>query len=54
MLHTTNNDEAAAVFRDEVLQTFPGNESYMDHLSLSVACHIGQGGSGRYLYYQNH
>ena len=39
----TNNDEAAAVFRDEVLQTFPGNESYMDHLSLSVACHIGPG-----------
>lgn len=39
----TNNDEAAYAFRDEVLNNFPGNESYVDHLSLSVACHIGPG-----------
>lgn len=39
----TNNNAAALDFREEVLGQFPGCESYVDHLSLSVACHIGPG-----------
>ncbi len=37
----TNNEEAALSFREEVEKEFPGYEIYVDHLSLSVACHIG-------------
>ena len=39
----TNNETAALSFREEVAQAFPGREIYVDHLSLSVSCHIGPG-----------
>ncbi len=39
----TNNEEAALSFREEVAHAFPGHEIYVDHLSLSVSCHIGPG-----------
>ena len=39
----TGNLEEAEKFRDEILNTFPGYEIWMDPLSLSVSCHIGQG-----------
>lgn len=39
----TNNIEAAEVFRDEVNEIFPEHDIYIDHLSLSVSCHIGPG-----------
>lgn len=37
------NQEAAEDFQKEALASFPGAESHMDPLSLSVACHIGPG-----------
>ena len=37
------NQEAAEDFQKEALVSFPGAESHMDPLSLSVACHIGPG-----------
>ena len=39
----TDNIEAARDFQREVLEIFPGAESHIDSLSLSVACHIGPG-----------
>lgn len=39
----TGNLEEAEEFREEILNTFPGYEIWMDPLSLSVSCHIGQG-----------
>ncbi len=39
----TNNEDAALSFREEVAQAFPGRDIYVDHLSLSVSCHIGPG-----------
>lgn len=39
----TNNEEAAFEFRRELEELFPGAEVYVDHLSLSVSCHIGPG-----------
>ncbi len=40
----TNNDEEAERFRAEVEEAFPGYKvGYADPLSLSVACHIGDG-----------
>jgi len=39
----TENTEAAEVLRGELAQALPGHEIYLDHLSLSVACHIGPG-----------
>lgn len=39
----TNNLEAAEAFRDEVNAVFPNHDIYIDHLSLSVSCHIGPG-----------
>lgn len=39
----TGNLEEAEKFREEILNTFPGYEIWMDPLSLSVSCHIGQG-----------
>lgn len=39
----TANDEAAAAFAEEIRDLFPGYPLYVDHLSLSVACHIGPG-----------
>lgn len=40
--HTANSD-AALAFRQEVESAFPGHQVDIDHLSLSVACHIGPG-----------
>lgn len=39
----TANEEAAKVYRDEILEQFPGYDIHIDPLSLSVACHIGPG-----------
>lgn len=41
----TNNIEEANRFKEEVQQAFPEyqGEIYVDHLSLSVSCHIGPG-----------
>lgn len=40
----TNNQEAAAELREELKEAVPGYEDiYIDHLSLSVSCHIGPG-----------
>lgn len=40
--YTKNIDEAQA-FVKELEEEFPGFDIYMDHLSLSVSCHIGPG-----------
>lgn len=40
--YTKNEDEAKA-FVQELEEEFPGFQIYMDHLSLSVSCHIGPG-----------
>lgn len=39
----TDNLAAAEEFREEVKAIYPGHDIYIDHLSLSVACHIGPG-----------
>lgn len=40
----TNNEEEALKFRDEVEAAFPGYKvRFVDPLSLSVSCHIGDG-----------
>lgn len=39
----TENLEAAEEFKKEVQALYPGVDVYLDHLSLSVACHIGPG-----------
>ena len=41
----TNNLLEAQNFKEEVLKAFPEytGEIYIDHLSLSVSCHIGAG-----------
>lgn len=39
----TDNLEAALEFQKEVQALYPGVDLYTDHLSLSVACHIGPG-----------
>jgi len=39
----TDNLAAAEEFRDEVKAIYPEHDIYIDHLSLSVACHIGPG-----------
>ncbi len=39
----TANDEAAEIFKNEILEVFPGYDIHIDPLSLSVACHIGPG-----------
>ena len=39
----TQNEEAILDFQKEVLAHFPGAESHVDPLSLSVSCHIGPG-----------
>ena len=41
----TNNLQEALNFKEEVLKAFPEytGEIYVDHLSLSVSCHIGEG-----------
>jgi DegV family protein with EDD domain len=39
----TENEEAANVLKAELQEVFPDYPIYIDHLSLSVACHIGPG-----------
>ena len=39
----TENLEAAMELKKELEQVFPGTDIYVDHLSLSVSCHIGPG-----------
>lgn len=39
----TDNEEAALALKEELSEAFPGYDIYVDHLSLSVACHIGPG-----------
>lgn len=39
----TENLEAAMELKKELEQIFPGMDIYVDHLSLSVSCHIGPG-----------
>ena len=39
----TGNLEEAEEKKKELEKEFPGMEIHMDPLSLSVACHIGQG-----------
>ncbi len=39
----TDNLAAAEEFREEIKTIYPGHDIYIDHLSLSVACHIGPG-----------
>ncbi len=39
----TENLEAAIELKKELEQVFPGTDIYVDHLSLSVSCHIGPG-----------
>lgn len=39
----TQNEEAAMQLKDELQAMFPDYPIYIDHLSLSVSCHIGPG-----------
>jgi DegV family protein with EDD domain len=39
----TENEEAAKVLKEELREVFPDYPIYIDHLSLSVSCHIGPG-----------
>ena len=39
----TENEEAAGLLKEELAAQFPGYPIYIDHLSLSVSCHIGPG-----------
>ncbi len=39
----THDREAAEAFKEEVQNAFPGMETVMNPLSLSVSCHIGPG-----------
>lgn len=39
----TENEAAAEQLRDELAAQFPDYPVYVDHLSLSVSCHIGPG-----------
>ena len=39
----TQNEEAANLLKEELHEMFPFYPIYVDHLSLSVSCHIGPG-----------
>lgn len=39
----SKNEEAAQALKEELQEMFPSYPIYVDHLSLSVACHIGPG-----------
>lgn len=39
----TENEEAANRLKEELAEQFPDYPIYVDHLSLSVSCHIGPG-----------
>ncbi len=43
MVVHSQNEEAAKQLKAELMLEFPGFNVYIDHLSLSVACHIGPG-----------
>ena len=43
MIAHTQNDAAAESLKKELMEEFPEFNIYIDHLSLSVACHIGPG-----------
>ncbi|MDD2968770.1 MAG: DegV family protein [Lachnospiraceae bacterium] len=43
MIAHTQNDEAAESLKKELMEEFPDFPIHIDHLSLSVACHIGPG-----------
>lgn len=39
----TENEEAAGLLKEELAAQFPDYPIYVDHLSLSISCHIGPG-----------
>lgn len=39
----TRNEEAAREFAQELQTAYPGADIYVDHLALSIACHVGPG-----------
>lgn len=39
----TENEEAACLLKEELAAQFPDYPIYVDHLSLSISCHIGPG-----------
>lgn len=39
----TYDEEAANIWKQELMEAFPGFDIHMDPLSLSVSCHIGPG-----------
>lgn len=39
----TENEDSANLLKEELAGHFPGYPIYVDHLSLSVSCHIGPG-----------
>lgn len=40
----SNNEEEAKIFLEEIKKEIPNaKDYYIDHLSLSVSCHIGPG-----------
>lgn len=39
----TQNEEAAEALKEELATYLPGYDIYVDHLPLSIACHIGPG-----------
>ena len=39
----TNNEDAAQNLKNELQELYPGFSIYVDHLSLSIACHLGPG-----------
>jgi len=43
MIAHSQNEEAAEILKSELMLEFPEIPVYVDHLSLSVACHIGPG-----------
>ncbi len=43
MIAHTNNQEAAQEWRNELASVFPGYDIMLQDLSLSIACHIGNG-----------
>lgn len=44
LLAHSNNEEEAKIFLEEIKKEIPNaKDYYIDHLSLSVSCHIGPG-----------
>lgn len=42
----TNMEKEAEALKEELKKAWPGSSIYVDHLPLSLACHIGPGGLG--------